>query len=126
MTPDVGAWAAQIPWLPLVAVVAALVVWTLASGGGKKKRAALAAKIAEGALVVDVRSPSEFSSGHYPGAVNHPVDRLEASLKKLGDKDRSLVVHCASGARSARAAQVQRAAGFTDVTDAGDMANLPR
>lgn len=125
MTPDVGAWASQIPWLPLGAVVAALAVWALASGGGKKKRAALAAKLVEGALVVDVRSPSEFSSGHYPGAVNHPVDKLETSLKKL-DKNRALVVHCASGARSARAAQVLRAAGFTDVTDAGGLANLPR
>lgn len=126
MTPEVGAWASQVPWLPLGAVAAALVVWIVASGGGKKKRAALTAKLAEGALVVDVRSAAEFASGHYPGAVNHPVDNLATSLKKLGDKNRALVVHCASGARSARAAQVLRAAGFTDVTDAGGLANLPR
>ena len=37
-----------------------------------------------------------------------------------------VVVYCASGARSAQAASILKAAGFTDVTNAGGLANMPR
>lgn len=124
MNPEVADWVSQIPWLPLGAVVIAL-LWVATSGGRQRRRQNVEMKIAEGALVVDVRSPSEFAAGHYPGAVNHPVEKLATSLKRLGDPNHALVVHCASGARSARAAKVLLAAGFTDVTDAGGLANLP-
>lgn len=126
MTPDMNAWLAQVPWVPLAAAALVLGLWRVASGGTKKKREVLVAKLEAGALVVDVRSKAEYASGHYPGAVNHPVEGLEGSLKKLGAMDRPLVIHCASGARSARAAGILRAAGFTDVTDAGALSNLPR
>jgi len=125
MNPDFSAWLAQMPIGPLALAAAAVAVWVVLQGRKGKAQAVVAEKLAAGALVVDVRSPSEFQGGHYPGAVNHPVDKLEASMKKLGAKDRVLVVHCASGARSARAAALLKAAGFTDVTDAGALANLP-
>lgn len=126
MTPDFNDWLAQIPWVPLGIAAAFLGFLAFRSFGGKKKREALAAKIAAGAQVVDVRSAQEFGAGHYPGAVNIPVDALGSKLKKLGPLDRPLVVHCASGARSARAAGILRTAGFTDVTDAGAFGNLPK
>ena len=74
MTPELQAWLAQVPWVPLgiVVVVGALAV--AANLGSKKKKAELLAKINTGAYVLDVRSPGEYSAGHYPGAMNFPVD----------------------------------------------------
>jgi len=126
MSPDVNTWLGQVPWVPLGVAAAFAVLWFFALSGGKKKKEALSAKLAQGAHVVDVRSQGEFAGGHYPGAVNIPVDTLAKLTKKLGAPDRPLVVYCASGGRSAQAAGILRSAGFIDVTDAGAMANLPR
>ncbi len=126
MNAELQTWLGQIPWMPLGVVAVAFALWLVSSAGGKKKKAALAAKLEAGAHVVDVRSKSEFSGGHYPGAVNIPVDTLASHTKKLGATDRPLVVYCASGGRSSQAAGILRSAGFTDVTDAGGMGNLPR
>lgn len=65
-----------------------------------------------GALLVDVRTPGEFASGHIGGAVNIPVQDLEGRLAELGSKERPIVLYCRSGARSAHAARVLNNAGF--------------
>lgn len=54
------------------------------------------------ALVVDVREVDEFAAGHIPGAINVPLSTLRAS--QLPDPgDRTLVLNCAAGRRSAMA-----------------------
>ncbi len=54
------------------------------------------------ALVVDVREMDEFAAGHIPGAVNLPLSRFRASqLPDPGEK--TLVLNCAAGRRSAMA-----------------------
>jgi rhodanese-related sulfurtransferase len=58
-----------------------------------------------------------------PGALNVPLDALPARLGEL-PADRLIVVYCASGMRSARAASVLRGAGRT-VVDAGTQAAFP-
>ncbi len=83
-------------------------------------------KIAAGAIIVDVRTPAEFSSGAYPKARNIPLDILGSKLDKLGARDKSLVVYCASGSRSVPATKILKAAGFTDVTNAGGLHSMPR
>ena len=125
MTPDAMTWLAQVPWVPLGVVAAVVLLWFLSSAGGKKRKTALAAKIAAGAHIIDVRTKGEYAGGHYPGAVNLPVDSLQGQLKKLGALDRPLVVYCASGGRSAQAASILKAAGFTDVTNAGGLSSMP-
>jgi phage shock protein E len=70
------------------------------------------------AVLVDVRSPAEFASGHVQGAVNLPLDRLASdALTVLPDKSVLLVLYCISGARSEMAAQWLRQAGYTQVTN---------
>lgn len=67
-------------------------------------------------LVVDCRSPGEFSAGDaFAGAVNIPVDSTERRLKDFGDKDRTIITYCAAGARSCRAADVLKSNGFINV-----------
>lgn len=73
-------------------------------------------------LLLDVRRPDEFASGHIPGAVNVPHTEIGARIGDLGPSDRHVVVYCQSGRRSAIAESVLREAGFADVLHLeGDM-----
>jgi phage shock protein E len=93
-------------------------------GGGKDRIDGPQARamVAEGALLVDVREPSEFSSGHVEGAKNVPVGRIE-TLANNADLARPVVVYCRSGGRSAMAASKLTKLGFQTVSDLGGMAN---
>jgi len=73
------------------------------------------------ALVVDVRTPTEYRMGHYDGAINVPLGEIEQRLDELGGKDREIVVYCRSGHRSANAKGKLLAAGFTNVRDGGSL-----
>jgi rhodanese-related sulfurtransferase len=66
------------------------------------------------ALVVDVRTPSEFAGGNVPGSINISLQSLGNQLAKL-PKDKKIVTVCASGMRSAAAASQLKAAGFEAV-----------
>lgn len=77
------------------------------------------------ALVVDVRTPGEFASGHHPRAVNIPVDQVESRIKEFGNKSQPIVVYCASGVRSSRAKQTLERAGYSSVINAGGFRDLP-
>jgi rhodanese-related sulfurtransferase len=68
------------------------------------------------ALVVDVREPSEYVGGHVPGAVSIPQADLATRLGEL-PRDRELLVVCAGGNRSLRAATFLRQVGFEQVTN---------
>ena len=73
-----------------------------------------------GAILVDVRSESEFSSGALEGADNYPVQGLPQSLIDAGiTLDDDIIVYCRSGRRSAQAKAVLQAAGFKLVLDGG-------
>lgn len=78
------------------------------------------------ALVIDVRTPGEFASGHHPRAVNIPVDQVQSRMAEFGDKKKPVVVYCASGIRSSRAKGMLEAAGYTSVTNGGGFNDLPK
>lgn len=80
--------------------------------------------ISEGATIIDVRTPEEYEERHYPGATNIPVDILPRKLDSLGAKEMQIIVYCASGGRSAIAAAILKAQGFTRVTNAGALDDL--
>ena len=76
----------------------------------------------EGTVVIDVRTPGEFASGHLEGAVNIDVqspdfDALVGQLDPEGD----YVVYCRSGNRSAQAIDRMEGLGFTDLVNAGSV-----
>ncbi|SDN07061.1 rhodanese-like domain-containing protein [Siphonobacter aquaeclarae] len=77
-----------------------------------------------GAVVIDVRTPGEFGSGHYPGAINIPLDRLEEKAETVRNYKKAVIVCCASGMRSARAKSVLTRLGVPDVHNAGGWHNL--
>ena len=107
-------------WTPflILAVVVAVVIMM-------KKTSQISAKDAlahlkNGALVIDVRSPNEFSSGHLPKAINIPLDEIETALpKRVKDKNQILLLHCASGMRSGVAKQKLKGMGYANVFNLG-------
>lgn len=80
--------------------------------------------VAEGAMVVDVRTAREFAGGHINGAKNIPLDALPNHVEKLSKSKKPIVVCCASGMRSARAAMMLKQRGVENVYDAGGWSNL--
>ena len=85
----------------------------------------------EKGVLIDVCEPSEFAQGHPTGARNVPLGSLEGSKDLPSNKALPLIVSCATGARSSRAAAQLRKAGYQNVvTLAGGLrawrdANLP-
>lgn len=74
-----------------------------------------------GALVLDVREPSEWATGHIEGATLISLGELPNRLDEL-PRDRDIVVVCRSGNRSAQGRDILLAAGFPSVTSmAGGM-----
>lgn len=76
--------------------------------------------IAGGALLLDVREPTEWCIEHAPTAMPIPVGRVCAREDEL-PRDRGIVVVCRSGGRSQAVAAVLRRAGFDAVNLAGGM-----
>ncbi|HNY30285.1 MAG TPA: FAD-dependent oxidoreductase, partial [Fibrobacteria bacterium] len=79
-----------------------------------------------GPLIVDVRTPGEFATGAYPGAVNIPLDELPDRLSELGRHDREIILYCASGGRSGYATRMLAQSGFTNLTNAGGLSQMMR
>lgn len=63
---------------------------------------------------VDVRTPGEFSGQKVKGFKNIPLQSIAASLHLLS-QDKTVVLLCATGARSMRAARILNRSGYTDI-----------
>jgi rhodanese-related sulfurtransferase len=73
--------------------------------------------VAEGARLVDVRTPSEYAGGHIDGAINIPLNELANRAHELGDLAKPIVLYCKSGMRSAKAARQLGSIGFSQLYD---------
>src|SRR5205823_4809730 len=74
--------------------------------------AVLAAPADERPLLLDVRTPQEFSQGHIPGAINIPIDDLRARLGEL-PRDRNIAAYCQVGQRGYLATRILMQAGLS-------------
>ncbi|CAM3401252.1 Rhodanese-related sulfurtransferase [Flavobacterium longum] len=75
-------------------------------------------QISENAFLVDVRTPSEYASGHVKGSVNIPLDQIQNQLVKFKGKP-EIVVFCRSGMRSSQAKSILERNGFNNVINGG-------
>lgn len=105
-------------------LVMVLIIAGAAAGGLASPPDEIQQALAEGALVLDVRTPAEFAQRHYPGALNIPYDQLRERHRELGDPARTIVIYCRTGRRSAIAAETLRSLGFTRIIDAKTLENL--
>jgi len=93
--------------------------------GGGTATADLKSIIADGAYLVDVRTPGEFAGGHVKGSVNIPLDLLPTQMSKLKSK-KSIIVFCRSGSRSSIAKSLLEKNGFTNVINGGSWDSVNR
>jgi len=70
-------------------------------------------------VLIDVRSPQEYSQGHIPGSISLPTEKAPSIQEVVPDLNRRIFVYCLSGSRSERAAGVFIKQGYTNVTNIG-------
>lgn len=80
--------------------------------------------MSRGAVLVDVRSPAEFESGHATGSLNLPLHQLAQRAHEIPPSV-PVVVGCASGTRSGMAARQLKKLGFQEVYNIGSWRNFP-
>ncbi|MFV0365707.1 MAG: rhodanese-like domain-containing protein [Mangrovibacterium sp.] len=79
--------------------------------------------INQGAIVLDVRTASEFNAGHSETAINMPLDQLGSKLETL-QKEATIITVCLSGMRSQVATSILKANGFSHIYDGGSWTNF--
>lgn len=75
-----------------------------------------------GAILLDVRSPKEYKSGHIPGSHNVPLQVIGDVADLAANKDAKLFVYCQSGARSRQAVSALKSMGYANVKNIGGIA----
>jgi rhodanese-related sulfurtransferase len=70
------------------------------------------------AIILDVRTPEEFESGHLPGALNINImgHEFHEMIDEL-DKNRTYFVYCKAGGRSSNACQYMHMQGFQNLNN---------
>lgn len=72
----------------------------------------------KGVKVIDIRTANEYNSGHISGVIH--IDFMQNGfINKIKEQklDEPVIIHCASGGRSAKAAKMMKEAGFTKIYD---------
>ncbi len=111
-------------WLILASI---FVVFLLLRRVGQISARAARAYFEQGAQVIDVRSEAEFAARHLRGAINIPVDRIESiAPQRLKDRNQVLLLHCASGMRSATAQKELARMGFARAYNVGSYSRAAR
>ncbi len=87
---------------------------------GQQADAVPAADVPDGAWLLDVREPQEWTAGHVPGAWHIPLGQINSRSGEI-PRDEMIYVICRSGARSARAVAALTGAGWQARNVAGGM-----
>ena len=67
------------------------------------------------ALLIEARSKQELKEGHLEGSINIPLYEIDNQLDKLQDKQRTIIIYCASGHRSKQAKEKLEKLGYENV-----------
>ena len=77
-------------------------------------------------IILDVRTPEEFSDKHIPGAINIANEIIGSEeIPELPDKEQLIMVYCRSGNRSKQASQKLADLGYTNVVEFGGINDWP-
>ncbi len=107
-------------WTPILIFAAVVAVVFVMKRAGQISAKAALMRLKKGALVIDVRSPGEFNSGHLRTAINIPLDEIETVLpRRVKDKNQVLLLHCASGMRSGMARRKLKSMGYANAFNLG-------
>jgi len=107
-------------WTTICIVLAVFVAFFLLKRIGQISSKDAKDHLKNGALVIDVRTPGEFNSGHLKSAINLPLDQIETTLpRRVKDKNQVLLLHCQSGMRSGVAKKKLIALGYANAFNLG-------
>ncbi len=84
-------------------------------------------RMTDGAVIVDVREPAEYSEGHVPGARLLPLGTIseENAAAVIPDKETEVLVYCRSGRRSKMGAEKLADLGYANVAEFGGIIDWP-
>ena len=88
-------------------------------GKGPVKKA-----LANGAVVIDVRTANEYDRGRIPGSLNIPVDRIRVSIGRIRELQKPIVLCCSSGERSSKALAILKENGIREVYNGGNWSTI--
>ena len=80
-------------------------------------------KKTEGAMLIDVRTPSEYAERNILGSKNVPLQNIESIKEVAPEKDTPLFVYCLSGGRSSSATKKLKAMGYTNINNIGGISS---
>ena len=104
----------------LIALAVVVLIFAILKRVGQISAASTQSYLKNGALVIDVRSPGEFASGHLPSAINVPLPEIETALpRRFKDKNQVLLLHCQSGMRSGVASKKLKHLGYVNSFNLG-------
>lgn len=90
------------------------------------KEAAATMEEASGYILLDVRTPQEYSEKHIPGAINIANESIGTQdIPELPDKDQLILVYCRSGNRSRQASEKLAKLGYTNIVEIGGINSWP-
>jgi phage shock protein E len=96
----------------LLKMVCALSLWASATQGDNHP------------MIIDVRTTEEWNSGHLASALHIELQLVAANIEQLvPDKSQQLYLYCRSGNRSGQAKTLVEAMGYTNVINAGGVAD---
>ncbi len=109
-------------WTILLVIAALVVIVLLLKQSGQLSPKEAREHLKKGAVVIDVRSPGEFSAEHLPNTLNIPLEMIESAVPlRVPDKNQVVLLHCQSGMRSAMAVRKLRAIGYAKVFNLGSL-----
>jgi len=91
---------------------------------GSKEKVNCLELIANGAVLIDVRTAQEFEEGHAKGSTNIPLGNIENSLNGIKEIDEPIVLCCRSGMRSGKATSFLKNKGIENVYNGGSWTNF--
>ena len=77
--------------------------------------------IANGAVIIDVRTPGEFQGGHVAGSKNIPLQTIGNRIDEIKKINKPIVLCCASGNRSGQATDFLQSKGIECANGGGWM-----
>ncbi len=79
------------------------------------------------AVVIDVRTPEEYSMGHYKKSLNIPYNQIEQRIKDLEKyKNKTIILYCRSGRRAEIAKKMLESNGFKNVINGINQSYFPK
>lgn len=108
------------PWIGFIIVMVLALAYMYMKRSGQVSSKEAVEYLRNGAMLIDVRSAQEYESGHILQAYNMPLDRIDVLVPTaVKDRNKVLLLHCASGVRSGLAKRKLEGLGYRNVFNLG-------